>query len=75
MHKTLSPRDDVNRLYLKKREWTIEIISIKKCIDFVMNRLDNFIKQNCSTNCSKTNELLIMMALIYNRIENKIKTR
>lgn len=23
MHKTLSPRDDVNRLYLKKGEWII----------------------------------------------------
>lgn len=71
MHKALSPLDDVNGLYLKKREWTIEIISIKKCIDFVMNRLDNFIKKNCSTNSSKTNELLIMMVSIYNRIRKK----
>ena len=45
MHKTLHPRDDVDRLHVSRKDGGIELISIEDSGDTSMQRLKDYIKK------------------------------
>ena len=46
MHKTLHPRDDIDRLYVLRKERGRGLIIVENSVAILMKRLINFIKNN-----------------------------
>ena len=45
MHKTLHPRDDIDRLYVSRKEGERELASIEDSIDIMIQRLEDYIEK------------------------------
>ena len=45
MHKALHPRDDVDRLYVLRKEGKRALASIEDCIDASIQRLEDYIEK------------------------------
>ena len=46
MHKALHPRDDVDRLYVSRKEWGRGLASIKDSVDASLQRLEDYIENH-----------------------------
>ena len=46
MHKAFHPRDDVDRLYVSRKEWGSGLTSIEDSIDASIQRLEDYIKKH-----------------------------
>ena len=46
MHKALYPRDDVDRLYVSRKEGRRGLASIKDTVDASIQRLENYIEKH-----------------------------
>ena len=45
MHKTLHPRDGVDRLYVSRKEGGRRLAGIEDCVDVSTQELENYIKK------------------------------
>ena len=46
MHKVFHPRDDVDRLYVSRKEWGRELVSIEDSVDASIQRLEDYIEKH-----------------------------
>ena len=46
MHKALHPRDDIDRLYVSRKEWGRELTSIEDSVDASIKRLEDYIEKH-----------------------------
>ena len=46
MHETLHPRDDVDRLYVSRKEWGKGLASIENSVDTSIQRLEDYIEKH-----------------------------
>ena len=46
MHKALHPRDDVDRLYVSRKEGGRGLASIEDCVDASLQRLEDYIEKH-----------------------------
>ena len=46
MHEALHPRDDIDRLYVSKKEGGIGLASIKDSVDASIQRLEDYIQKH-----------------------------
>ena len=45
-HKALNPRNDVDRLYVSRREWGRRLACIKDSVDASIQRLEDYIEKH-----------------------------
>ena len=46
MHRALHPRDDVDRLYVLRKEWGKELASSEDSVDASIQRLEDYIEKH-----------------------------
>ena len=46
MHKALHPRDDIDRLYVSRKEGGRELVSIEDSVDVSIQRLKDYIEKH-----------------------------